>query len=446
MTQQRATQEQRYLSAFESLANNGFTQDPIWVQQLRRDAIGHFQSLGFPVARRGNEEWKYTDVRPIATSAFSPPAPSGTDASSDEGVKAHAFAGAQHSRLIFVNGTYVPELSSTEALPPTVQLENLAESLWTSPNLTERHLAHYADYKTNAFTALNTSFLHHGVLLHVPDGVVVQSLIQLIFLSTATNTGAITSPRLLVLMGAGAQASVIETHVGIDAGAYFTNAVMETVLGPGARLDHYTLQYEGKNSYHITTNQVVQARDSSYTSLVLDAGGALVRHNINVLLQEEGASVSLHGLYLLNGAQHVDYSTFIDHAVPHTSSKELYKGVLKGAAHVVFGGKILVRPGAQQTSSHQTNKTLLLSAGAAVDTKPELEIYADDVKCGHGAAIGQVDPATIFYLKSRGLDEKAAMELLTHGFVNEVLSTVPHVPFRAYLDQLLHTQLTENEP
>ena len=444
MTQQRATQEERYLSAFESMANNGFAEDPSWMRQLRRDAIGHFQSLGFPVARRGNEEWKYTDVRPIATSAFALPVPSSADAVPHEDVEGHAFAGAQHSRLVFINGTYIPELSSTEALPPTVRLENLAESLRTSPNLAEKHLASYADYEANAFTALNTSFLHDGVLLHVPDGIVVPSLIQLMFLSTAANTGAITSPRLLVLMGAGAQASVIETHVAIDAGGYFTNAVMETVLGPGARLDHYTLQYEGTDAYHITTNQVVQARDSSYASLVLDAGGGLVRHNINVLLQEEGATVSLHGLYLLNGEQHVDYSTFIDHAVPHTSSKELYKGVLRGSAHVVFGGKILVRPGAQQTSSHQTNKTLLLSEGAAVDTKPELEIYADDVKCGHGAAIGQVDPATIFYLKSRGLDEKSAMQLLTHGFVNEVLATVTHVPFRAYLDQLLHTQLVES--
>ena len=443
MTQQRTTHEEHYLSAFDALQRDGFSHDPVWVQQLRTDAISHFSRLGFPVARRGNEEWKYTDVGPIARAAFQLPEPGyAIDLPLSE-VEHHAFAGAQRSRLVFVDGRWSELHSSTEALPSGVVLCSMAEALVSHAELVAEHLAKHADSEAHAFTALNTAFLQEGAFLYVPDGTNTPGAIQLLFLSTGVHDGAIAQPRILVLMGDGSTATVIETHVGLEDGRYFTNAVCEMVLGRGASLSHHKLQWESPHAFHVDTNHVLQQQDSVYSSLLVDTGGGLVRHNLSVLLHEPDARVRLSGLYMLDGQQHVDYSTFIDHAVPHTSSEELFKGVLDDNAHVVFGGKMLVRHGAQQTNSHQTNKTLLLSEGTAVDTKPQLEIYADDVKCGHGAAIGQLDQEALFYLKSRGLGDASARELLTYGFVAEVLKAVSYVPFRAYLDQLVHAKLQE---
>ncbi len=441
MTQRAgATQEASYLSTFNSLERDGFKRDPTWLRKLRVEAIAHFRDLGFPVARRGNEEWKYTDVGPLARVPFDVPNEQQAIHVPPSEIEHHAFAGTHGSRLVFVNGRYAPEHSSIEALPPEVRLCNLRDAL---KGPASRHLGKYADYEAHAFTALNTAFVQDGVFLHVPSGTALSAVIQLIFLSTATPTDTVSHPRVLVLMDRESVATVIESYSGPMAGRYFTNAVSEVVLGPGSRLDHYKLQAEGAGAFHVATTEVRQEGESRYTSLLMDHGGGLVRNNLNVLLHEEGARAELRGLYLLNERQHVDYNTFVDHAVPNTSSDELYKGVLSGKAHVVFGGKMLVRPNAQKTTSHQVNKTLLLSEGAAVDTKPQLEIYADDVKCNHGAAIGQINREAIFYLKSRGLDDLGARKLLTYGFVSEVPATITHVPFRAYLEQLVHTRLRE---
>ena len=441
MTQRaRATQEASYLSTFDSLERDGFKHDPAWLRKQRREAISRFSDLGFPVVRRGNEEWKYTDVGPLAKVPFGVLNEQQAVHVPASEIDHHAFAGTHGSRLVFVNGRYSPEHSSTEALPPEVRLCNLRDAL---KGPVGRHLGKYADYRGHAFTALNTAFVQDGGFLHVPSGTALSAAIQLIFLSTATPTDTVSHPRVLILMDRESRATVIESYIGPMGGRYFTNAVAEVVLEAGARLDHYKLQTESAGSFHVATIEVRQEGESTYTSLLMDHGGGLVRNNVNVLLHEEGARAELRGLYLLNEQQHVDYNTFVDHAVPNTSSDELYKGVLSGKAHVVFGGKMLVRPNAQKTSSHQVNKTLLLSEGAAVDTKPQLEIYADDVKCNHGAAIGQMDRDAIFYLKSRGLDDLGARELLTSGFVSEVPATITHVPFRAYLEQLVHTRLRE---
>ena len=444
MSQEHAATVEGYRSAFAAaLERDGFGRDPAWLRELRHEAIACFSQLGFPVARRGNEVWKYTDVSPIAARAF-PVATWGPPVHLPHTeIEHHAFAGSQLSRLVFVNGRYVAEYSSSQALPENVVLCNLADALATHADIITPHLSRYAGYQADAFTALNTAFMRDGTFLFVPDGIEVPGPIQLIFVSTGAHLGSASHPRLLTIMGRDSKATLIETHAALAEGSYFTNAVSELVLGPGASLSHYKLQHESTRAFHIATTQVAQGPDSSYASLLLDTGGGLVRHNLNVLLDHEGASTKLSGLYLLTGEQHVDYSTFIDHAVPYTGSDELYKGVLGGDAHVVFGGKMLVRHGAQKISSHQTNKTLLLSDGASVDTKPQLEIYADDVKCSHGAAIGQLDREALFYLESRGLGEAAAKELLTYGFVSEVSRTIAHIPFRAYLDQLVHTRLRD---
>ena len=435
---------QRYTADFAAvLERNGFAHDPSWLRDLRHQAIACFGQLGLPVARRGNEAWKYTDVAPIAERLFQVSTWNSPALLPHAEVEHHAFAGAQRSRLVFVNGRYAAEYSSTDALPANVTLCNLTNAIAAHPALVAGHVAQHAGYQADAFTALNTAFLQDGVFLHVPDDTTIPGIIQLLFLSTGAHQDAVAYPRVLVVMGKQSNATLIETHAALAQGIYFTNAVSELVLGPGAALSHYKLQHDSAHAFHVATTQVAQGRDSSYASLLLDAGGGLVRHNLNILLDQEGAATKLSGLYLLAGKQHVDYSTFIDHAAPHTSSDELYKGVLSGTARVVFGGKVLVRHGAQKISSHQTNKSLLLSDGASVDTKPQLEIYADDVQCGHGAAIGQLDQEALFYLNSRGLGEASAKELLTYGFVSEVTSTIAHVPFRAYLDQLAHARLRE---
>jgi len=440
---QRATREGRYLSDFERLQQDSFSQDPAWLREVRADAVAHFSQLGFPVARRGNEEWKYTDVGPLARARFQLPAPGPAAYLPHGEVEHEAFAGAQRSRLVFIDGRWSDEHSSIEALPRGVVLCSMAEALRFHGQLLVEHLSRHAEYEAHAFTALNTAFIRDGAFLYVPNSTTVPGAIQLMFLSTGSQEGTAAHPRILVVMDKDSKATLIETHVGPQLSRYFTNVVSEIVLGPGASLRHHRLQRESEQAFHVATDQVVQQRDSSYTSLMVDTGGGLVRNNLSVLLSEPGASARLSGLYLLAGQQHVDYSTFIDHAVPHTGSEELYKGVLDGNARVVFGGKVLVRHGAQQVSSHQTNKTLLLSEGTAVDTKPQLEIYADDVKCGHGAAIGQSDEEALFYLKSRGLSDSGARELLTYGFVSEVLSGIADVPFRAYLEQRVHSRLHE---
>jgi Fe-S cluster assembly protein SufD len=280
-----------------------------------------------------------------------------------------------------------------------------------------------------------------GMFLHVAPGTTLPGPIQVLFLSTRSDSGSVVHPRLLVLMGQDAQAHLIETHASLNEGPYFTNVVTEVVLGRGAKLEHSRLQAESPHAYHVASTHVLQQANSTYTSLAIDTGGGLVRNNLIVVLNEQEAHADMNGLYLLKGEQHVDYNTFIDHAVPHTSAKELYKGILDGHAHAIFGGKVLVRNGAFGTESRQINKTLLLSQGAAIDTKPQLEIYADDVKCAHGAAVGQLDTEALFYLKSRGLGDTEARALLTYGFVSEVLHSVSHIPFRAYLDQMVHAQM-----
>ncbi|MBF8267829.1 MAG: Iron-regulated transporter permease protein SufD [Dehalococcoidia bacterium] len=434
------TQEKRYLAAFASFERNGSAQDPAWAHRLRRAAIARFQSLGFPTARRGNEEWKYTDVGPIARAPFQTPVtPAGVEAGALE-----RFALGKHgwSRLVFVDGAYAEELSSLSTLPPGVRVSNLAEVMAASPDLVEPHLARHADYESNAFTALNTAFLHDGALVHIPDGITVEEPIHLLFLSTSRQETA-SHPRVLILSGRGSRATIIESYGGPSRGRYFTNAVTEVVVGAGARVEHYNIQQQSEEAFHITTTQVTLGRDSAFSSVNIDLGGSVTRNNLNVLMGEEGCSCTLNGLYLVGGSQHVDNQVIVDHAKPYTTSRELYKGVLNGRSRSVFHGSIVVRKGARKVNANQVDKNLLLSDQAEADTKPAFWIYCDDVKCGHGAACGQIDETALFYLRSRGIGERAARSLLTRAFVSEVIDSIENEPVRAHVDTLVQAKLQE---
>jgi Fe-S cluster assembly protein SufD len=402
------------------------------VHRVRQAAIEHFAARGFPTTE--DEEWRFTSVAPLTRVPFRP---AGPQAVSPAQVERVAFRTGPGSRLVFVNGRYAPELSARGRLPDGVLLGNLAEALKAHPDKVEPHLARHADSEDQAFTALNTAFLHDGAFLFLPRGQVLDEPVHLLFVATAPAGPAVAHPRTLIVAGTSSQARVVESYVGLGEDVYFTNAVTEVVAGENVTLDHYKLQRESRQAFHVHTLQVRQERSSTFANHAVTLGGALVRNEINAVLGAEGCSCTLNGLYLASGRQHVDNHTVIDHALPHCESHELYKGILDGHAHGVFNGKIFVRQDAQKTDAKQTNQTLLLSADATINTKPQLEIFADDVKCTHGATVGQLDAEAVFYLRSRGLGLEAARSLLTFAFANDIIGRVRVEPLRAQLEEAL---------
>ena len=441
MAQHPQTSTESYLKAFDSFHKNGAANDPPWAHALRTVAISRFSDLGFPTARRGNEEWKYTDVGPIARTPFQlpdTPVPATLPAKEMERL---TFGEPTWNRLVFVDGSYVGRLSSLASLPAGVAVVNLAEAMKTSDGRVESHLARHADYQTNAFIALNTAFVHDGAFVYIPDGASVKEPIHLLFISTTGQQQTVSYPRVLIVAGENSKATVIESYGSTTDGRYFSNAVTEVILGAGSALTHYKAQRQSEHAFHITNTQAVLAQDSSFASVNIDLGGGLVRNNLNVLMGAEGASCMLNGLYMVTGAQHVDNQVIIDHVKGYTTARELYKGILNGKSRSVFHGSIIVRPGAAKVDADQADKNLLLSDQAEADTKPAFWIYCDDVRCTHGAACGQIDEDALFYLKTRGLSDQMAREFLVRGFVSEIIDSIPTASFRAHIDELVQAKL-----
>ena len=433
----------RYLAQFQAFSGNGAGSAPAWLKEIREGAIARFAELGFPTSKQ--EEWRFTSVAPIADAAFtlaqaprSPlPAPSDVE---------HLCVAAG-PRVVFVDGRYVAELSTTTSLPRGVGAGSLAGALAADPprgDLVREHLARHARWQESAFTALNTAFLADGGFVHVAAGVSLDRPLEVVYLSTglAANDGpAVSHPRTLIVLDGGAQATVVETYAALQGGAYWTNSVTEAVVGRGARLELFRVQQEGPESFQIATTHSRQDRDSYLALHVVTLGASLARHDIRTVLDGAGAELILNGLYLLGGAQHADHHTVIEHAQPHCASHEFFNGVLAERAHGVFNGRIVVRPGAQRTDSKQTNNNLLLSTEARADSQPQLEIYADDVKCTHGSTVGPIDQTQLYYLRSRGLSPEAARNLLTYGFGAEILDRMKHPDVRARLDRLVRERL-----
>jgi Fe-S cluster assembly protein SufD len=341
-------------------------------------------------------------------------------------------------RVVFVNGFYAPELS---AIPAGVTVGNLAEALVRAPEEIEAHLGRHAAFENHFFTALNTAFFHDGAYLRVPAGQVIEEPIHLIHLSLLGDEGALVSARNLIVAGENSQVTIVESYGGLPGAASLTTAVTEIVAEPAAVIDHYKVQQESEASFHLANTQVHQMRGSNFSTHFIGFGGKLVRNEVRVLLDGEGCEATINGLYRAGGTQHVDNLTVIDHARPHCSSHELYKGILDGKAKGVFNGKIFVRQDAQKTDAKQTNKTLLLSDDATINTKPQLEIYADDVKCTHGATVGQLDEEATFYLRTRGIGLAEARDLLTFAFANDVIGRMKVQALRDRLARhLLATQ------
>jgi Fe-S cluster assembly protein SufD len=428
-----------YLSCFtwfeKCLASDGKP----WLQDLRREAIANFSDLGLPTTR--DEEWRYTSVAPIAKVPFTP-ARCMLDGIAHADFASFAFGESEYCQLVFIDGCFSESLSLLPSLPPGVRVMNLARALCDDPGAVQPNLARYAAFQANAFTALNTAFLSDGAFIEIAPHARFREIIHLIYLSVARETPAVSYPRNLIVAGAGSQVSVVESYVGLGRGLYFTNAVTEIVSGEGSMVDHYKLQRESDDAFHVATIQVHQGRDSRFTSHSISMGGALVRNDVNAVLKGEGADCTLNGLYVIKGKQHVDNHTSIAHAQPHCSSQELYKGILDGQSSGVFNGKILVHRDAQQTNARQTNKNLLLSEHALVNTKPQLEILANDVKCTHGATVGQLNREALFYLRSRGIDEASARALLTYAFASDVLNTIKIKPIQCQVDLVLLARLS----
>ena len=399
--------------------------------------MDRFEQLGFPSIKE--EEWKYTNVAPISKLNFKP-ALASVDADAlktSADLARFGYLEAQASQLVFLNGVLRNDLSSLAGLPVGVVAIDLAEAIADAKygELIREHLARSADYNANAFTALNTAFVSSGAFILIRKGTELESPLHLNFISDPSGPDSANFPRVLIISEENSRATVIESYAGTSDAAYFTNAVVEIVLKDGARLEHYKVQRESLDAYHIATTSADLGSNSSYDSTTINFGAQLSRHDIHVKMAHEGAECWVDGLYVVSSDQHTDTHSVIDHQQPHCTSHQLYKGILDGKSRAVFNGKIFVRHGAQKTDAMQTNKNLLLSDEARVDTKPQLEILADDVKCAHGAAVGQIEEDELFYLETRGIHPELAKNLLTYGFAEEVIGKIKVDSIRAQLDE-----------
>ena len=411
--------------------------DPAWLSGLRRAAAARFEDMGLPSVH--DEDWRQTPLGALARIAFRR-----VESHSVVGPDAlgpltfgHAFDGHQ---IVFVNGRYAPELSSLGA-DDGVRIHGLARVLDADPRLVERHLGRIAGDKGNAFAALNTALLEDGAVIVIPPGIALADPIHVVHHSTGEASPTVSHPRLLVVAGRSSQATIVESYGGPDGHPYFTNSVAEFGLDDGAVVDHYKVQREGDEAFHIATLAVRQGRDARFASYSISLGAALARQDVDQVFAGEGGECMLGGLFLASGTQLTDTHTRVDHAVPRCSSRQLYKGIVDGQARGVFVGRIHVAKDAQKTDAQQTNKNLLLSRQALVHSVPQLEILADDVKCKHGSTTGQLDPAALFYLRSRGIGEDAARSLLVYAFASDVVARIRVEALRTGLGKYLRDRL-----
>jgi Fe-S cluster assembly protein SufD len=394
--------------------------EPAWLARHRQDAIAAFAARGLPSTRE--EEWRYTSLAPLAAQPLALAQPARITRAELEEIATPLFACSLYA---FANGHALPELSAPPGLPGGARCDSLAALIADSTSPIEGRLDHYVDSKQHPFAALNAAFVCDGALVRAPRGVAVEQPVHLVFASATGARPHMSHPRVVVVAEAGSRITVVQDHVSLGSGVAFTNAVTEVHVGAGATVHWVLLQREHDAHLHVSNLAVRQERDSSFSSHTLTLGGRLVRNDARTVLAGEGAECRLDGLYVGGGASVLDNHTEVDHAVPHGTSQELYKGVLGGSARGVFRGRVIVRPDARKTSASQSNPNLVVGDRAEIDTKPQLEIYNNDVKCGHGSTIGRLDENALFYLRSRGLPEPRARDLLMHGFAVEVLERLP---------------------
>ncbi len=426
----------RYVSEFSSFAARAGAA-PAWLVRARQEAMARFSAAGFPTTRQ--EDWRFTSIAEIAETPF-------VLASHEPSVDArhvHSLECCEAARhlLVFVNGKFRPELSSVTGLPAGVVVGSLKGALHSNDKAVAEHFGHATAAARTPLAWLNAAFADDGAFVHVPANVQMDEPVQLLFLSAPDGAPTVSYPRTLVVVERGAKLSLIETYGGSPGVRYWTDAVTEIVTRDNARVDAYRVQRESEQAFHTAATYSEQGRDSTVTIHPVVFGAALARHDIVTRLGGQNGHCTINGLYILDGRQHVDHHTTIDHAEPHCESHEYMNGVLDGQSRGVFNGRIIVRPGAQRTDSKQTNNNLVLSEHARADSQPQLEIYADDVKCTHGATLGPIDPQAMFYLTSRGITPAEARSLLTYGFGAEIIDRMEIAPLQAQLDRMIRQRI-----
>ena len=425
-----------YLESFTEFAKRGAGHNLPWLRRLRENAFARFCETGFPTTH--DEDWRFTNVSAIARTPFLLAA--GATNLSNSDLSPWRIEGAA-AQLVFVDGRFVRELSQFGALPASVTVSGLKEQITNNAKGLEAHLGRYLNIQRDPFSALNTAFAEDGAFVHVGRGVSLEEPVHLLFVSTAANAPRMLHPRNLLIFEQESQATVIEEYVSLGGGTIFCNTATELIAGENSTVSHYMIEREDREAFNISTLRIQQERSANVASHSLLLGGGLVRNNVHPVLAGEGGECLINGLFVGDGRQHLDNYMHVEHASPHCSSRQFYNGILDGKSHGVFHGRIVVHKDAQKTDAKQTNRNLLLSDDAQIDTKPQLEIYADDVKCTHGATIGQIEENALFYLQSRGIDEVSARRLLLMAFAGECLERMKPGAAHTHAERLIHEHL-----
>lgn len=430
-----STELNQYFTEFQAFQNNGAAKSPSWVNELRKSALASFEQKGFPTTKM--EDWKYTNVTPIVRSNFRYSA--SADTVTPEFVRSLLIEGVEQFVVTFVNGHFSREHSKLEGLPTGVVVKNLVEAYTTHNNLVEEHLTKYVQYQKNTFTALNTAFINDGLFVHVPEDTEIVLPITLLFISTSkAGEQKASHIRNLIIAEDGAIVNFVHSFASVEPdNRNLTNVVTEIVAKKNAIVELVKVQRESESAFHVEHLHVHQHRESNIHVFSLAVGGAIARNDMSVIIDGESTECNLNGLYITSGEQLIDHHTFMHHIHPNCPSHELFKGILMDRSRAVFNGKVYVEPEAQKTDSKQTNRNLLLSDHAVIDTKPELEIFADDVKCTHGAAVGGMNETHSFYLKTRGISEGSARGILTVGFAAESTQKIRHTALRRHVDLIV---------
>lgn len=436
-----ATQQlENYLGSFSEFEKLAAGHDLPWLRKLRRDAFARLCEVGFPTTH--DEDWRFTNVSAIAQTPFQL-AYNGRAQLSRRQLEPYRIAGVA-CQLVFVNGRFARELSLLgNNLPDGVKVNSLVGEISSNPGAIEPHLGRYLDIRRDAFCALNTAFAEDGAYIHIRRGTLVEEPIYLLFVSTRDDAPSMSHPRNLIVAEEDSQATFVEDYVSLDGGAVFCNTATELVADDHTVLAHYMIEREHKQAFNISTLRIQQGRSTNMVSHSVLLGGALVRNNVHPVLAGEGGECLINGLFIGNGHRHLDNYMLVEHAGPRCGSRQFYNGILDGHAHGVFHGRIIVHKNAQKTDAKQTNRNLLLSDNAQIDTKPQLEIYADDVKCTHGATIGQIEGDALFYLRSRGIDEVCARKLLLFAFASECLDRMKPGSVRKHVEGLINLCLLQ---
>lgn len=431
-------QLENYLENFTEFAEEVAAKTPQWLRELREAAFARFCAVGFPTTR--NEDWRFTNIAALARTPFRL-ARGGVAPFTVSELVTWRMEGAS-ARMVFVDGRFAPELSTWDALPGGVVVNGLRKEIEHRPQVVAEHLGRYLDMERDPFCALNTAFAEDGAYVHVSRGVVIEQPIHLLFISTSSNAPAMTHPRNLIVVEDEGQASIVEDYVSFGTEApVLSNTVTELVAGGNAIVVHNMIEREHLETYNLSTLRIEQARSANVASHSLLLGGTLVRNNVHPVLAGEGGECLINGLFIGSGRQHMDNYMLVEHASPHCASRQFYNGILDERAHGVFQGRIIVHKDAQKTDAKQTNRNLLLADDAQIDTKPQLEIHADDVKCTHGATIGQIEESALFYLRSRGIDEVEARGLLLQAFAGECLDRMKPGVARDYAEIVVQQKL-----